>query len=36
MNATTETDVAKKDGQDFKAVVTDTEELLKATASRPA
>jgi ElaB/YqjD/DUF883 family membrane-anchored ribosome-binding protein len=35
MNATTETAVAKeKLIKDFKAVVTDTEELLKATASQ--
>lgn len=35
MNATTETDVAKERlVRDFKAVVTDTEELLKATASQ--
>jgi len=35
MNATTETDVAKERlVRDFKAVVADTEELLKATASQ--
>lgn len=35
MNATTNTEVAKeKLIKDFKAVVTDTEELLKATASQ--
>ena len=35
MNATTETDVAKERlVKDFKAVVADTEELLKATASQ--
>jgi len=35
MNAATETDVAKERlVRDFKAVVTDTEELLKATASQ--
>jgi ElaB/YqjD/DUF883 family membrane-anchored ribosome-binding protein len=35
MNATTETDVAKERlVHDFKAVVADTEDLLKATASQ--
>jgi len=35
MNATTETDVAKERlVRDFKAVVTDTRSLLKATASQ--
>lgn len=35
MNATTETDVAKeKLIRDFRSVISDTEELLKATASQ--
>ena len=35
MNATTETDVAKeKLIKDFRSVISDTEELLKATASQ--